>query len=153
VRPFWLESIRIVAAWPGVVVAAPDADVEVAAEPATVADELPPRLVGVDTAAGEGPAVVELPRVDVVLDGAPPAPPLPPHAAVSSPTAANPRSAPRPTRVQPALTGGTLTGTVPVMDLEALQALELTGADGGVHRLGDLWSHRPVILVFLRHFG
>jgi hypothetical protein len=39
------------------------------------------------------------------------------------------------------------------MDLERLQALELTGADGAGHRLGDLWSHRPVILVFLRHFG
>ena len=39
------------------------------------------------------------------------------------------------------------------MDLERLEQLELVGADGAVHRLGDYWAVRPVILVFLRHFG
>lgn len=152
-RPFWLESIRIVAALAGIVVPVP-ADVVVAPGPAAAVVELPARLVEVDTAAGEGPAVVELPRIgDVVLDDALPALLPPPHAAVSRPTAASPRRAPRPTRLVPELTGGTITDTVPAMDLDRLQALELTGADGGVHRLGDLWSHRPVILVFLRHFG
>jgi hypothetical protein len=39
------------------------------------------------------------------------------------------------------------------MDLVRLGTLELKGADGAAHRLGDYWSERPVILVFLRHFG
>jgi len=39
------------------------------------------------------------------------------------------------------------------MDLERLAQVELAGADGGRHRLGDFWAERPVILVFLRHFG
>jgi hypothetical protein len=39
------------------------------------------------------------------------------------------------------------------MDLAALEALTLPDADGVQHRLGDLWADRPVILVFLRHFG
>ena len=39
------------------------------------------------------------------------------------------------------------------MDLERLSAVELAGADGGRYRLGDFWADRPVILVFLRHFG
>jgi len=39
------------------------------------------------------------------------------------------------------------------MDLKRLEATKLTGADGHVHRLGDFWAERPVILVFLRHFG
>jgi hypothetical protein len=39
------------------------------------------------------------------------------------------------------------------MDLAALEALALSDADGVPHRLGDLWADRPVILVFLRHFG
>ncbi|MCU1460483.1 MAG: hypothetical protein JWO37_558 [Acidimicrobiales bacterium] len=39
------------------------------------------------------------------------------------------------------------------MDLAALSAMTLPGADGADHRLGDLWAERPVILVFLRHFG
>jgi len=39
------------------------------------------------------------------------------------------------------------------MDLQRLEAVELAGADDEVHRLGDLWAERPVILVFLRHFG
>jgi hypothetical protein len=39
------------------------------------------------------------------------------------------------------------------VDLERLAQTELVGADGAVHRLGDYWEDRPVILVFLRHFG
>jgi hypothetical protein len=40
-----------------------------------------------------------------------------------------------------------------VVDLERLAQVELEGADGGRHRLGAFWADRPVILVFLRHFG
>ena len=39
------------------------------------------------------------------------------------------------------------------MDLRRLEEVELVGADGGRHRLGDFWVDRAVILVFLRHFG
>jgi hypothetical protein len=39
------------------------------------------------------------------------------------------------------------------MDLRALGAMTLPGADGESHRVGDYWAERPVILVFLRHFG
>jgi len=39
------------------------------------------------------------------------------------------------------------------MDLPALSMMTLPGVDGADHRLGDLWAERPVILVFLRHFG
>lgn len=39
------------------------------------------------------------------------------------------------------------------MDLKRLEDVELSGADGGRHRLGDFWAERTVILVFLRHFG
>jgi hypothetical protein len=39
------------------------------------------------------------------------------------------------------------------MDLDRLDDVELAAADGGTHRLGDFWAERPVILVFLRHFG
>ena len=39
------------------------------------------------------------------------------------------------------------------VDATRLSMIELQGADGATHRLGDYWSERPVILVFLRHFG
>ena len=39
------------------------------------------------------------------------------------------------------------------MDLTRLSNLKLPDHEGTVHRLGDLWDERPVILVFLRHFG
>lgn len=39
------------------------------------------------------------------------------------------------------------------MDLPALSDLTLAGADGEEHRLGYYWADRPVVLVFLRHFG
>jgi hypothetical protein len=34
-----------------------------------------------------------------------------------------------------------------------LSGLELVDAAGKPRRLGDFWAERPVILVFLRHFG
>ena len=39
------------------------------------------------------------------------------------------------------------------MDLKRLERVELVGADGEQHLMGDFWAERPVILVFLRHFG
>jgi len=39
------------------------------------------------------------------------------------------------------------------VDLPALEALSLPGADGTQHRLGYLWAEKTVIVVFLRHFG
>jgi hypothetical protein len=39
------------------------------------------------------------------------------------------------------------------MDIRALQELELSGADGATHRIGDHFADRKVVLVFLRHFG
>lgn len=35
----------------------------------------------------------------------------------------------------------------------ALRDLVLVDVDGASQRLGDLWSDRRVVLVFLRHFG
>jgi len=34
-----------------------------------------------------------------------------------------------------------------------LRDIELEDPDGSRTRLGDLWSKRPVVLAFLRHFG
>jgi peroxiredoxin len=39
------------------------------------------------------------------------------------------------------------------MDLQALGALTLTDATGSPQQLGTYWADRPVVLVFLRHFG
>jgi hypothetical protein len=39
------------------------------------------------------------------------------------------------------------------MDLQALGAVELEDPAGAAHRLGSYWEDRPVVLVFLRHFG
>jgi hypothetical protein len=39
------------------------------------------------------------------------------------------------------------------VDLGTLSDLELTDAAGTSCRLGDFWAERPVIVVFLRHFG
>lgn len=39
------------------------------------------------------------------------------------------------------------------MDVARLGSLVLTGTDGAKHRVGDYWDERPVIVVFLRHFG
>ena len=41
----------------------------------------------------------------------------------------------------------------PPMDATLLASLSLPGVDGALHRLGDLWRDRPIVLVFLRHFG
>lgn len=39
------------------------------------------------------------------------------------------------------------------MDLQGLGAVELEDPAGVAHRLGAYWEDRPVVLVFLRHFG
>jgi hypothetical protein len=39
------------------------------------------------------------------------------------------------------------------MHVDQLAKLELPGADGATHRLGDYWRDRATVLVFLRHFG
>jgi len=39
------------------------------------------------------------------------------------------------------------------MDLAQLASVELKDPAGQPHRLGDYWARRPVVLVFLRHFG
>jgi hypothetical protein len=39
------------------------------------------------------------------------------------------------------------------VDVQRLAAVTLDDATGTPRRLGDLWATRPVILVFLRHFG
>jgi hypothetical protein len=39
------------------------------------------------------------------------------------------------------------------MDLPALSDIVLADVGGAERRLGDLWAKRPVVLVFLRHFG
>jgi len=39
------------------------------------------------------------------------------------------------------------------MDLAALSDTSLADATGTMHRLGDVWDNKPVVLVFLRHFG
>jgi len=49
--------------------------------------------------------------------------------------------------------GGEAAATLTGVDIGRLQEVTLSDADGVRHRLGDLWADRPVILVFLRHFG
>jgi hypothetical protein len=39
------------------------------------------------------------------------------------------------------------------MDLAALSDVSLVDGAGASHRLGALWRDRPIVLVFLRHFG
>ena len=39
------------------------------------------------------------------------------------------------------------------MDLQGLADITLPDSEGAPRRLGDFWADRPVILVFLRHFG
>jgi hypothetical protein len=39
------------------------------------------------------------------------------------------------------------------MDLATLSDVKLADHTGVSHRIGDLWSDQPVVLVFLRHFG
>jgi hypothetical protein len=39
------------------------------------------------------------------------------------------------------------------MDVTALSALTLEDSTGAPRRLGEYWAARPVVLVFLRHFG
>jgi hypothetical protein len=37
--------------------------------------------------------------------------------------------------------------------MQALANISLPDPDGSLHRLGDLWSDEPHVLLFLRHFG
>jgi peroxiredoxin len=39
------------------------------------------------------------------------------------------------------------------MDVHALSDVELEDANGATRRMGDFWAEKPVVLVFLRHFG
>lgn len=39
------------------------------------------------------------------------------------------------------------------MDAAAIADIVLPDADGNDVRVGDLWSERPAVLVWLRHFG
>jgi hypothetical protein len=39
------------------------------------------------------------------------------------------------------------------VDVRQLADLELPDSTGQPRRLGDCWAERPVIVVFLRHFG
>jgi hypothetical protein len=39
------------------------------------------------------------------------------------------------------------------VDVRRLADLQLPDSTGAPRRLGDFWADRPVILVFLRHFG
>jgi hypothetical protein len=43
--------------------------------------------------------------------------------------------------------------THPPENANALADLVLQDADGADARLGDLWGERPVVLVWLRHYG
>jgi prostamide/prostaglandin F2alpha synthase len=43
--------------------------------------------------------------------------------------------------------------TRPPTDASVLENVVLNDLDGHPVRLGDLWSERPAVLVFLRHFG
>lgn len=38
-------------------------------------------------------------------------------------------------------------------DVEQLASHVVIDPDGAEHRLGDLWTERPAVLLFLRHFG
>jgi hypothetical protein len=39
------------------------------------------------------------------------------------------------------------------VDANRLAAVELTDSNGAHQRLGAYWADRPVIVVYLRHFG
>lgn len=41
----------------------------------------------------------------------------------------------------------------PLIDATQLGAISLNDPSGNPHQLGDYWSEKPVIVVFLRHFG
>jgi hypothetical protein len=39
------------------------------------------------------------------------------------------------------------------VDLTALSNIELVDLSGAPRRLGSFWAERPIVVVFLRHFG
>jgi hypothetical protein len=49
--------------------------------------------------------------------------------------------------------GGEVGATVWRMQVEALADVTLDDSTGTARRLGDFWADRPVVVVFLRHFG
>jgi hypothetical protein len=55
--------------------------------------------------------------------------------------------------IAPAGAWGSVVVRFRAVDLDALADLKLPDADGAMHRLGDTWRDRPIVLVFLRHFG
>lgn len=38
-------------------------------------------------------------------------------------------------------------------DLKAVQDISLPDSYGNARRIGELWKDRPVVLVWLRHYG
>lgn len=40
-----------------------------------------------------------------------------------------------------------------LVDLTALSNVELCDASDAPRRLGSFWAERPIVVVFLRHFG
>jgi len=39
------------------------------------------------------------------------------------------------------------------VDASRLADVQLADSTGATQRLGDFWAERPVVVVFLRHFG
>jgi len=39
------------------------------------------------------------------------------------------------------------------VDAQRLADVQLADSHGTMRRLGDFWAERPVVVVFLRHFG
>jgi hypothetical protein len=39
------------------------------------------------------------------------------------------------------------------VDANRLADVHLADSGGSMRRLGDFWAERPVVVVFLRHFG
>jgi len=39
------------------------------------------------------------------------------------------------------------------VDANRLAGVQLADSTGSMRRLGDFWAERPVVVVFLRHFG
>jgi hypothetical protein len=44
-------------------------------------------------------------------------------------------------------------GSVSAVDTQRLADVQLADSTGSMWRLGDFWAERPVVVVFLRHFG
>jgi hypothetical protein len=42
---------------------------------------------------------------------------------------------------------------IPMGIVRHLSRIELSDDSGASHRLGRFWAERPIVLVFIRHFG